>query len=483
MFRQVLIPPPSSYRYLAGKNHNPSVARRISREIKRGESPESLLPLAKSINDPYYRSLSLVSIASSIGTKKSKAIFESAFKEVNNVKEEWRRIELLGKITKNLKIISDDNQKNRMFEKVLMLSSKGKEEATKDFVVKYSKNYPDELLGTLLSHTLELKQYPFESSKAIIRIWIKRKPIDQLVSRLSDIKGDLRARLLGYLHFQLDKARIQTNPTVLSLALQSQNSEDILRYLVRICSTSSDLDEVASVSGTSSSIMLALTARADRKGFTNEANKFASNAKQLIDSLQSSDKKEKLLYKLKVTTDRLQGVDSPKSSKAVPELSEVAKSGKHTLGLLNTYGGKWNHPHFKAIHKAANLCSAFDLDLALIGFPKIESEKLMNEVKKEMRLPNEGYLLSLFSKQRVRFFDKDIDESWAGSKVATTANPDANKLELPDGRLCMIMGLGPKGLPKSFLKSSDYHFELTGSNIAFETGTAMGSIAGHLHLM
>ena len=441
------------------------------------------MPLAKSINDPYYRSLSLVSIASSISTKKSKAIFESAFKEVNNVKEEWRRIELLGKITKNLKIISDDNQKNRMFEKVLMLSSKGKEEATKDFVVKYSKNYPDELLGTLLSHTLELKQYPFESSKAIIRIWIKRKPIDQLISRLSDIKGDLRARLLGYLHFQLDKARIQTNPTVLSLALQSQNSEDILRYLVRICSTSSDLDEVSSVSGTSPSIMLALTARADRKGFTNEANKFASNAKQLIDSLQSSDKKEKLLYKLKVTTDRLQGVDSPKSSKAVPELSEVAKSGKHTLGLLNTYGGKWNHPHFKAIHKAANLCSAFDLDLALIGFPKIESEKLMNEVKKEMRLPNEGYLSSLFSKQRVRFFDKDIDESWAGSKVATTANPDANKLELPDGRLCMIMGLGPKGLPKSFLKSSDYHFELTGSNIAFETGTAMGSIAGHLHLM
>jgi hypothetical protein len=53
-----------------------------------------------------------------------------------------------------------------------------------------------------------------------------------------------------------------------------------------------------------------------------------------------------------------------------------------------------------------------DLDLALIGFPKVESEKLMNEVKKEMRLPNEGYLSSLFSNQRVRFFDKDVDESW-----------------------------------------------------------------------
>ena len=44
----------------------------------------------------------------------------------------------------------------------------------------------------------------------------------------------------------------------------------------------------------------------------------------------------------------------------------------------------------------------------------------------------------------------------------------------------MVMGLGPKGLPKIYLKKSKYHFELTGSNIAFETGTAMGAIAGRL---
>ena len=468
---------------MAGKNHNPSVARRISREIKRGESPESLLPLAKSINDPYYRSLSLVSIASSISSKKSKKIFESAFREVNNVKEEWRRIELLGKIAKNLKIMSDGNQKNRMFEKVLVLSSKGKEEATKDFVVKYSKNYPDELLETLLYHTINLKQYSFESSKAVIRIWVKRKPVDSLLAQLLVIKSNLRTRLLGYLHFQLSKCKIQIKPTALETALQANNSEEMLRYLVRICSSPSDLGLVASsVSDQSPAIMLALTARADRKGWAKEARAYASQAQETIDHLPTSNEKEGLLSKLKITLDRL---DAPLPEKPIIPLEDsgMVSKGKHTLGLLNTYGGKWNHPHFKAIHKAANLCSAFDLDLALIDFPKIESGELINEVKKEMRLPNEGYLSSLFSNQRVRFFDKDVDESWAGSKVATTANPDANKLELPDGRLCMIMGLGPKGLPKSFLKASDYHFELTGSNIAFETGTAMGSIAGHLHLM
>ena len=195
---------------MAAKNHNPSIARKIARQIKRGESPEGLLPLAQSINDPYYHSLSLASISSSINGKKSQKIFELALKESNKVTQAWRKLELLGEISKSLKTVSDTNQRKRRFEEVLLLSLKEKEEQIKDFFVKYSKNYPDELLGTLLSHTLELKQYPFESSKAIIRIWIKRKPIDQLISRLSAIKGDLRARLLGYFHFQLDKAKIQT---------------------------------------------------------------------------------------------------------------------------------------------------------------------------------------------------------------------------------------------------------------------------------
>ena len=100
-----------------------------------------------------------------------------------------------------------------------------------------------------------------------------------------------------------------------------------------------------------------------------------------------------------------------------------------------------------------------------------------------MRLSNEGYISKLISNDRFRFFEKDIDELWAGSRVVTTASPDSSKLEMPNGRLCMIMGLGPKGLPKSYIDKSNYHFEITGKDIAFETGTAMGAIAGNLSLM
>ena len=128
----------------------------------------------------------------------------------------------------------------------------------------------------------------------------------------------------------------------------------------------------------------------------------------------------------------------------------------------------------------SKLCSAFDLDLALIGFSEISSEKLMKEVNKEMRVTKDDFLRELFSLNRVIFFEKDIDESLVGYKVVTTSNPDNNKTTLPSGKLCMIMGLGPKGLPKSYLKKSKYHFELTGFKVAFETGIAMGAISSEL---
>lgn len=86
----------------------------------------------------------------------------------------------------------------------------------------------------------------------------------------------------------------------------------------------------------------------------------------------------------------------------------------------------------------------------------------------------------LLDNNRIQFFDNKIDENWSGSVVATTASPDFSKSSLPSGRLCMVMGLGPKGLPKSFVSNANYHFELTGSNVAFETGTAMGAISAHL---
>ena len=44
-------------------------------------------------------------------------------------------------------------------------------------------------------------------------------------------------------------------------------------------------------------------------------------------------------------------------------------------------------------------------------------------------------------------------------------------------RVVVLMGLGRKGLPASFLKAAPAHLELTGRNVSLETATAMGVIA------
>ena len=475
---------------MGGKNHNPSIARRILRDLKRGESPESLIPGTNQISDPYYKALSLVYI-SSIGfldSKKSGKLLKQAFSNAERVEQSWRRLELMGEMSKRLKELQDSKLKYIQYKQILKLLNSEKKRSISDFFVKNAKHFPSSILESLLTTSLKLKGYEFKSSKAVVRHWINKKSVENLITFLSQQKGEIRPKLLGYLHLQLNKSKISTQVSSLGMALKYADSEEILRYLVRVCSTQSDLEEVeAHISRKSVEdsipIYIALIARADRKNRNTLAHSFAANTEKLVDSISNSDLKFKLKSKLEITKDRLKGEVSEPTLELKKEMKKISSSGKNTLGLYNTYGGNWNHPHYKAVFKAANLCSAFDLNLALINFPNIEPERLVSEIKKEMRLPNDGYLSQLLSKGRVRFFEKDVDEAWSGTKVITTENPDSSKLKEPEGEVCMIMGLGPKGLPKSHVTNCDYHFEITGSGIGFETGTAMGAIAGHLHQM
>ena len=474
---------------MAGKKHNPSIARKILRDIKDGVSPEDLLTEIDRLSDPYYASLGLIYIATSMSIKspKSKKIFSKAFVNANRVDQSWRRLELLIEISKRLKKIEDGELKNIQYKKIFEIIITEKKKDINNFLIKNVKNFPIEQLDSILEKTVKLKGYEFDSSKAVIRAWIVTTDINPLILILSKLEGELRIKLLGYLHLQLFKVKTSISPSPLELALESSLSEEMLRYLVRISSTPSDLNLIElkiSKKNPEESlpILIAIIAHSDRNKWHTDSQTYVSKAEKTLQTISTSEYKIKLENKLKTAVDRL-SIPATKQSKPVIPLEDISSKGKHTLGLYNTYGGNWNHPHFKAVFKASNLCSAFDLDLALIGFPEISTDALVKEIKKEMRLSNEGYISQLISKDRFRFFDKDIDESWAGSKVVTTANPDTSKLEIPHGKVCMVMGLGPKGLPTSYIENSNHHFEITGKNIAFETGTAMGAIAGNLSLM
>ena len=105
---------------MAGKNHNPSIARKILRDIKDGYSPEDLLSEIDRLNDPYYASLGLIYIAISMSKKssKSKKVFAKAFVNANRVDQSWRRIELLTDICKRLKKVDDGELKNTQYKKI-----------------------------------------------------------------------------------------------------------------------------------------------------------------------------------------------------------------------------------------------------------------------------------------------------------------------------------------------------------------------------
>lgn len=467
------------------KNHNPSIARRILRDLKNGESPSVLISEARRISDPYYSTLGLTYIASTSGCDNASKIFKEIFSKIDDVRENWRRIELIGKISKRLKALQNVDLQKMQFDQLLKcVMSEGKADA-KDFIVKHARDFPSSFLENLLLTALKLKGYEFEASKAVIRAGVASPEI--IVKVLSNSSQELRTKLLGYLHFQMNKSKISSDSSPLEIAASYANTEETWKYLVRVCSSPEDLVLIRSSLPRNSPeqtipILISLIARADRKGWSKDANQLVVASTELISKMPSKDLKSKFEVKLQATVDRLSRTIPEKRQSARVPMTDIPRSGNNTLALYNTYDGKWNHPHYKAVFKAANLCSAFDLNLALIGFPEIEGKKIASEIKKEMRLPNEGYFSQLLLYNRVKFFEKDVDESWAGTKIITTENPDSKKLGKPEGKICMIMGLGPKGLPDKFIEASDNHFEITGSGVGLETGTAMGAIAAHLSL-
>ncbi len=472
------------------KKHAPSLMRQIRRELKEGKSPDGLFPKVKSISDSYYRSLSFYQLIPYLSpkSKQFKEAISLASKDIEKVQQPWRRIELLGSISKSLKTIQDTDIMYDSYSTILEKLDRERNKDIKEFLVKYSKNFPESCLGNLLMISSKLKGHEFETGKAIIRHGVKLGSSSRLIDILLKFDSTSRTKLLGYLHLQLFKLNKNKDPKALLKALENTKDQESLLYLIRVCSNKSDFilfeEHISDLPIDDKLLLLiSLTSRADRKKLKELARQLYDKCEEQYSLISESKIKIKLRSKLDLTLERLGVTQSPKKSKVVKELGEIAGVGNHTLALYNTYGGNWNHPHFKSIFKASNLCASFDLDLALVNFPEISSEKLIKEIKKEMRLPNDGYIKLLIDKNRLKFFKKEIDESWSGTVVATTENPDFSKSSLPEGRLCMVMGLGPKGLPTSFITKSEYNFELTGSNVGFETGTAMGAISAHLNAL
>jgi hypothetical protein len=529
------------------KKHDASAYRAIVREAKTSgsEQMESLLDRARQLDDPYYRALALFSLSSipNLDLKRAVRIAQDALGLTVEVEQLWRRAELLGTLVNKVNKWRDDSasQEREMFKsKILdailtMPNGKG----LSDAIVQCAPKLGAVHLLPLLNKAVMNRGFETQDAKVVIRQWTKLSEsngpnLNEIQDTIFKVKEQkLRSRLLGYLHMQcksLDKPcdPKKTFQAAVEAALATKKNErlDALQYLAKLSSTEEELKIVASVVDSLETqeekcrLLGTIGGSADKAGLTELAIEWFKVGIDLGRTLDDPKKRTKMILKLGQGIERCgdtslaqkiykENLENYTDNEEIKERIEMTiekiehdpsqpQSTNNILALYDTYEGGLKPVHFRAIARAAPLCIAFELDLALMGFPAEDLSGLVKMAITETNIGKGGkYLSDLLEQGRVTLVactQQEPPANWAelGLPVATTSHPDPEKtVEIKKAlslaktqhklhRLCMIMGLGKKGLPKSLLDQVQYHLELTGSNVPLETCTAMGVIAEKL---
>ncbi len=152
------------------------------------------------------------------------------------------------------------------------------------------------------------------------------------------------------------------------------------------------------------------------------------------------------------------------------------------LCLVNTYDKLRLHEiHLRSVARAAPLCYAFGLHLALLDFPFWKNEEdVVSQVVDYTTIGEGGKYLELLNDSG-KFHLLEKIPAHFGEVVATTSKPDPKKrVSLREvssfSSATFLMGLGRKGLPREIMKKAKYHWDVTGRGVSLETCTAMGVI-------
>lgn len=172
--------------------------------------------------------------------------------------------------------------------------------------------------------------------------------------------------------------------------------------------------------------------------------------------------------------------------------------GRITLALYNSYDPvKFREPHRRVIARVGGLAMAFDMNLALFGFPFPEEitqpRELAKWVAETTSIGSHGdYFVDLAEQGRFMSFPypaKGLPPQ-LGEPILTTCKPDPKKSisleelssEIKNGQsVVLIFGIGPHGCPKEMFSMTKRHLDITGGKYSLETCTALGAVAGALH--
>ena len=172
--------------------------------------------------------------------------------------------------------------------------------------------------------------------------------------------------------------------------------------------------------------------------------------------------------------------------------------GRITVGLYNAYDPvKFREPHRRVIARAGGLAMAFNMNLALFGFPFPEDitqpKELAQWVAGTTSIGSHGdYFMDLAEEGRFMSFPYPAKgfPPQLGEPILTTSKPDAKKqitlkqtaeMVQRGQSILLVFGIGPHGVPKGPASIPKYNLDITDGRYSLETCTALGSVAGALH--
>lgn len=503
-------------------DHPPAKARALIQEAKAGRRPMSeLLGEARAITDASFVAEALAGLAEDprLDVASAGRAFVDAASALNRVERAFRKAEAGGEVARRIaRWRPGDPEAQAHKEKAFAsLANTAQQLHGKDLaslalaLAKVSPEHRAAMLRLVLNHGAD----PVEDAKAILATGSGPGVQEALVAA----PPQHQAKLLAYHRAHGGETTLDDSLDT-AVRLAPAERREALRAIIAAAPLA-DLPAIHAKLPAEPSergrLLCALAAQADKRGDPERARGWFEEAQANASRLPPGKERDAVMRNVEAGWSRLGGAapsqpqgtrsshmpgpgpstgpSAPAASlgaKPVPaadgEAKHAAPTGpRHVLALVDAYEGRLGDAHFRALGRAAPLCWAFGLDLGLVGFPG-DAASIVRSAGQSTGIGEGGqYLEKLAASGRVH----RMPESPApglGFLVATTPRPDPGKaLDFPaaakkakasgDGRLVVLVGLGPKGLPGEWMKAAPVHLELTGDNVSLETATAMGIIA------
>ncbi|MHB8633692.1 MAG: DUF531 family protein [Thermoplasmatota archaeon] len=469
------------------REHAPSQARALVASAKAGAPLAPLVESASALADPYHAAWALGRLAERAdGATRSSAI-QLACSRAARVPQGWRRAELVGEL-------ATQREAQREFLpglKALVegLPTENREAALVDLV--------QHLVPENLPPMLEVLAAGPAPAKALVQAWVKSGvETAPLRAALEGLGPEARSRAWAAWHQVAARQGGGADElgSAIGAALEAEAPLELLRSLAQSAGRPDELVALHAVAsrlaaGDAVRLLATLGGKADRLGQPAWAAAWFGEGEALAASLPEDDPAR---HNLAAGRARLEGV--PAVVPPPPAAPPAARGVHPILVLYNAYDGGLKAAHLQALARAAPLAEGFGLDLALVGFPTPGLAELVQHAEQESRIARGASLPSrLMAAGRLLWVpeaDRAHAERWGlpARLVALHDRPAPGKecnlaAEMARGRVALVMGLGPRGLPPRLLAALPLHLELTGRNVPLETATVMGIVAERLRAL